>query len=439
MTDIIKPISMSHTYISDIAAHAGEDVELRGWLYNLRSSGKLKFILLRDGTGIIQCVLSKKEVSDAVWEAAETLTRETSLILRGKVNKDERAPGGFELWLNDLQIVGVAEDYPITPKEHGDAFLLDHRHLWIRSRRQHAILRVRHHLIRAIRDFFDERGFTLIDAPIFTPAASEGTSTLFETDYFGEKAYLSQSGQLYMEPGCAAFGKVYCFGPTFRAEKSKTRKHLTEFWMVEPEVAFMDLEGLIDLSEDFTCFIVQEALDRCQVELATLERDLAPLEKIHKPFPRLQYNEAVKLLKNKEFNITYGDDFGAPHEEAIVQDYDCPVVVHRFPAAIKAFYMKADPQDHSLSLSMDMLAPEGYGEIIGGSQREDDLATLEAKIREHNLPPGAFDWYLDMRRYGTFPHSGFGLGLERTIAWICGIRHIRETIPFPRLKHRLKP
>ena len=430
---------MPQTYISDISAHAGRDAEIRGWLYNLRSSGKLKFLLVRDGTGVIQCVLSKKDVGEAIWETSETLAQETSLIIQGKVNADSRAPGGFEMWISDLQIVGRSEDYPITPKEHGDAYLLDHRHLWIRSKRQHAILRVRHHVIRAIRDYFDDRGYTMLDAPIFTPAAVEGTTTLFDTDYFGDKAFLSQSGQLYMEPGAAAFGKVYCFGPTFRAEKSKTRKHLTEFWMVEPEVAFLDLDGNMELAEDFICFIVPQALERCGPELETLERDTAPLKRVEKPFPRLHYNEACKLLHEKGFDFRPGDDFGAPHEEAIGEAFDRPVIIHRYPRAIKAFYMKTDPEDPNASLSMDVIAPEGYGEIIGGGQREDDLATLEARIQEHDLPEGAYDWYLDVRRYGTFPHSGFGLGLERTVAWICGIRHIREAIPFPRLMHRLKP
>jgi len=430
---------MPHTYITDIASHVGQEVELRGWLYNWRSSGKLKFILLRDGTGVIQCVLSKKEVSDEVWQASETLAQETSLILRGTVNQDDRAPGGYEIWLSNLQIVGPSVDYPITPKEHGDAFLLDHRHLWIRSRKQHAILRVRHQVVKTIRDYFDERGFTLLDAPIFTPAAAEGTTTLFETDYFGEKAYLSQSGQLYMEPACAAFGKVYCFGPTFRAEKSKTRKHLTEFWMVEPEVAFMDLEEDMELAEDFLCSILGRIIERCRPDLESLERDISRLELVQKPFPRISYKDAAKLLQEKGFNFKYGEDFGAPHEEVIGESFDRPVIVHHYPAAIKAFYMKKDPEDPSLSLSMDILAPEGYGEIVGGSQREDNLEALEAKIREHHLPREAFEWYLDVRRYGTFPHSGFGLGLERTVTWICGIRHIRETIPFPRLIYRLKP
>lgn len=430
---------MLHTSISDIAQKAGQTAELRGWIYNFRSSGKLMFLQLRDGTGTIQCVTSQKAVSAEAWQAAQAITLETSVIIRGQVNADARAPGGYELWVSDMQIVGASPDYPIAKKEHGDAFLLDHRHLWIRSKRQHAILRVRHHIIRAIRDFFDNRGFTMLDAPIFTPAAAEGTTTLFETAYFGEKAYLSQSGQLYMEPGCAAFGKVYCFGPTFRAEKSKTRKHLTEFWMVEPEVAFMDLEGCIELGEDFICFIVKRALERCQPELAILERDLSKLECVQKPFPRIHYKEACAILAKKGTGFTPGDDFGAPDEEALAEDYDRPIIVHRYPAAIKAFYMKCEPDDPRTSLSADFIAPEGYGEIIGGSQREDNLEILEEKIRSHQLPMDAFEWYLDVRRYGTFPHSGFGLGLERTVSWICGIRHIRETIPFPRLMHRLKP
>jgi asparaginyl-tRNA synthetase len=430
---------MTYTTISNIAQHAGQNVELRGWLYNFRTSGKLKFLLLRDGSGTIQCVLSKKEVPEAVWEASEALSQETSLILRGMVNKDDRAPGGYEIWLSDLQIVGGSVDYPITPKEHGDAFLLDNRHLWIRSRRQHAILRVRHQVSKAIRDYLDDHGFIGFDAPILTPSASEGTTTLFAIDYFGEKAYLSQSGQLYQEPGAAALGKTYCFGPTFRAEKSKTRKHLTEFWMVEPEVAFMDLAELIELMEDFTCSVVARVLDICREDLKTLERDTTLLENVKKPFPRIHYNDASKTLRDKGLPFVHGDDFGAPDEEALTADYDRPIIVHRFPSAIKAFYMKADPEDLTLSLSADMLAPEGYGEIIGGSQREDSLQILEGKIKEHNLPKEAFEWYLDVRRYGTFPHSGFGLGLERTVSWICGIHHVREAIPFPRMIHRIKP
>ncbi|TKJ42140.1 asparagine--tRNA ligase [candidate division LCP-89 bacterium B3_LCP] len=430
---------MHQTYISDIAAREGETVEIRGWLYNLRSGGKLKFLQVRDGTGMIQGVLSKKEVSEEVWTAAQELTQECSIIVQGQVNKDERAPSGFELWLKDLIIVGSADEYPITKKEHGDAFLLDHRHLWIRSRRQHAILRIRHQVIKAMRDFFDDLGFINLDAPIFTPNASEGTSTLFETDYFGDKAYLSQSGQLYMEPGCAAFGKVYCFGPTFRAEKSKTRKHLTEFWMLEPEVAYMDLRGCMELGEDMLCFIIRRVLERCKSELNTLDRDISKLECIQKPFPRIHYKEACEILVDKGIDFTPGDDFGTPDEEALVEGYDKPLLIHHFPAAIKAFYMKCEANDPETSLSVDFIAPEGFGEIIGGSQREDNLDILKQKIKSHDLPSEAFEWYLDVRRYGTFPHSGFGLGLERTIAWICGIRHIRETIPYPRLMHRLKP
>ncbi|MBU0520030.1 asparagine--tRNA ligase [bacterium] len=430
---------MTQTYISDIAAQEGQDVELRGWIYNFRSSGKLKFLQLRDGTGVIQCVMSKKNVPEASWEVGEKLTQETSIIVHGTVNKDDRAPSGYELWVSDVELVGESEDYPISPKEHGDAFLLDHRHLWLRSSRQHAIMRVRHNVIKAIRDFFDDRGFINLDAPIFTPNAAEGTSTLFETEYFGDKAYLSQSGQLYMEPGCAALGKVYCFGPTFRAEKSKTRKHLTEFWMLEPEVAFMDLDGCMELGEDLICFIIERILERCQMELKTLERDVSKLEAVKTPFPRIHYQEACDLLVKKGTDFTPGDDFGAPDEEALSEGYDSPVIIHRFPTKIKAFYMKCEADDPETSLSCDFIAPEGFGEIIGGSQREDNAEILERKIREHDLPREAFQWYLDVRKYGSFPHSGFGLGLERTISWICGVRHVRECIPFPRLMHRLKP
>jgi len=430
---------MTQTYISDIAAQEGKEVELRGWIYNLRSSGKLKFLQLRDGTGMIQCVMSKKNVPEASWETGEKLTQETSLIVHGMVNKDDRAPSGYELWVSDIELVGESIDYPISPKEHGDAFLLDHRHLWLRSSRQHAIMRVRHHVIKAIRNFLDDRGFINLDAPIFTPNAAEGTTTLFETEYFGDKAYLSQSGQLYMEPGCAALGKVYCFGPTFRAEKSKTRKHLTEFWMLEPEVAFMDLDGCMELGEDLICFIIERVLERCSMDLQTLERDISKLEAVKKPFPRIHYQEACDILVKKDTGFTPGDDFGAPDEEALSEGYDSPIIIHRFPANIKAFYMKCEADDPNTSLSCDFIAPEGFGEIIGGSQREDNPEILERKIREHDLPMDAFQWYLDVRKYGSFPHSGFGLGLERTIAWMCGVRHIRECIPFPRMMHRLKP
>lgn len=432
-------INKEQMYIEDIARHEGEEVTLYGWLYQKTIKGKLAFLRLRDGTGIIQCVMSVKDVGEEVFQRAEEVTQESSIVVTGKVNADRRAPGGFELHVRDLQIVSLAREYPITPKEHGTTFLMDHRHLWLRSRKQNAILRIRHTIIRAIRDYFDSHGFTLIDAPIFTPAACEGTSTLFETDYFGTPAYLTQSGQLHMEAAAMAFGKVYCFGPTFRAEKSKTRRHLTEFWMVEPEVAYIDLAGVMKLAEDFIVAIVERVLDRHQEQLALLERDVSKLESIKKPFPRLHYDEAAKILAEKAPDFVYGDDFGGGHETIIAEQFDRPVMVHRYPAAVKAFYMKNDPQDPSRALGVDVLAPEGYGEIIGGGQREDDLETLQRKIREHNLPEEAFTWYLDLRRYGSVPHGGFGLGIERTVAWICGLHHVRETIPFPRLMHRLYP
>jgi asparaginyl-tRNA synthetase len=425
--------------ISDIAGFDGQEVTLKGWLYNKRSSGKLHFLQVRDGSGILQCVVFKKDVPSEQFAAADHLPQESSLVLTGTVRADARAPLGFELSVKDLQIVHVAEPYPITPKEHGIAFLLDHRHLWLRSTRQHAILRVRGAVIRACRDYFDGNGFTLLDAPIFTPAACEGTTTLFATDYFGEPAYLTQSGQLYAEAGAMAFGKVYCFGPTFRAEKSKTRRHLTEFWMIEPEVAFLDLDGDMDLAEDFVEYVVQRVLREHRLELEALERDLAPLERVRKPFPRIAYAEAVELLQRKGFAVAWGNDFGGDEETAVSDAFDRPVLVHRYPTECKAFYMKADPQDPRLALCVDMLAPEGYGEIIGGGQREDDLDALRAKIAAHNLPESAFSWYLDLRRYGSAPHAGFGMGIERLIAWICHLPHVRETIPFPRMLERLRP
>ncbi|HFE51988.1 MAG TPA: asparagine--tRNA ligase, partial [Bacteroidetes bacterium] len=357
----------------------------------------------------------------------------------GTVREDKRAPGGYELQLKDIEVVQIADGYPITPKEHGVEFLMDHRHLWLRSSRQHAILRVRHEIIQAIRDFFDNRRFTLLDAPIFTPAACEGTTTLFETDYFGRKVYLTQSGQLYMEAGAMAFGKVYCFGPTFRAERSKTRRHLIEFWMAEPEVAYFDLDDDMHLAEELVEYIVQRVLEERRKELETLGRDLAPLEKIKAPFPRIKYDEAAKILDEANTGFRFGDDFGGTDETVISEKFDRPVMVHRYPAAVKAFYMKNDPEEPDRALCVDMLAPEGYGEIIGGGQREDDLETLERKIEEHDLPKEPFEWYLDLRRYGTVPHAGFGLGIERTVAWICGLPHVRETIPFPRMLYRLEP
>ncbi|MCH7675887.1 asparagine--tRNA ligase [candidate division KSB1 bacterium] len=426
-------------YISDISKHADQEVKIKGWLYNKRSSGKLWFLQVRDGSGLIQAVAFKGDVSEEVFQRCEKVTQESAIIVTGKVSEDKRAPSGYELQMKDVQIVHLAEEYPISPKEHGSTFLMDHRHLWLRSSKQNAILRIRHEVIRACRDFFDSRGFVLIDAPIFTPNACEGTTTLFETEYFGSKAYLTQSGQLYMEAGAMAFGKVYCFGPTFRAEKSKTRRHLTEFWMIEPEVAYLDLDGDMDLAEDFIAYIVQRVLENRRAELELIERDIAPLEKVTKPFPRISYDAAVDILKKKNIEFEYGNDFGAPDETAISDEFDKPLLVHRYPAQLKAFYMKNDPEQPDKALCVDMLAPEGYGEIIGGGQREDDLETLEQKIIEHDLPKQAFEWFLDLRRYGSVPHSGFGLGIERAVTWICGLDHLRETIPFPRLINRLNP
>ncbi|MDZ7260826.1 MAG: asparagine--tRNA ligase [candidate division KSB1 bacterium] len=429
----------NQVYINEVAQYEGKEVTICGWLYNKRSGGKLWFLLIRDGTGIIQGVVFKPDVAEEVFKKCDEVTQESSLIVRGTVRADKRAPGGYELQVKDLQLVQIAPDYPITPKEHGTTFLMDHRHLWLRSSKQHAILRIRHEIIRACRDFFDNRGFVLLDAPIFTPAACEGTTTLFETDYFGSKAYLTQSGQLYMEAGAMAFGKVYCFGPTFRAEKSKTRRHLTEFWMIEPEVAYADLEQNMDLAEDLVVYVVQRVLETKKQELQVLERDTTPLEKVQKPFPRISYDEAVNILQEAGLNFEFGNDLGGTDETVISEKFDRPVMVHRYPAAVKAFYMKNDPERPDRALCVDVLAPEGYGEIIGGGQREDDLQTLEEKIKKHNLPLKAFDWYLDLRKYGTVPHSGFGLGIERTVAWICGLKHVRETIPFPRLMYRITP
>jgi asparaginyl-tRNA synthetase len=430
---------VSWTYIEDIHRHEGEEVTLKGWLYNKRSSGKLHFLQVRDGTGTLQCVVFKGDVTPEEFALADHLSQESSLTVTGLVRADARAPLGFELAVKHIELVHTAAEYPITPKEHGVAFLLDHRHLWVRSARQHALLRIRSEIVHACRQYFDERGFVLFDSPILTPAACEGTTTLFETPYFDEKAYLTQSGQLYVEAGAMAFGKVYCFGPTFRAEKSKTRRHLMEFWMIEPEVAFMDLAGDMDLAEDLVVYVVQRVLETRRRELEVLERDVAPLERVRKPFPRITYSEAIDLLRTKSLPAEWGNDFGAEDETAISETFDRPVLVHRYPIECKAFYMKADPADARVALCVDMLAPEGYGEIIGGGQREDDLATLQQKIEAHHLPLEAFNWYLDLRRYGSVPHAGFGMGIERVVAWICGLQHVRETIPFPRMLERLRP
>jgi asparaginyl-tRNA synthetase len=431
---------MTKCYIEDLSKHVGEEQTLQGWVYNTRSSGKIKFILLRDGTGIVQCVVMKNEVGEEVYNLFDQLTQESSIIITGKVNKEERAPGGYELLLSNIEIIQLAKDYPITPKEHGVEFLMDHRHLWLRSKRQHAILRVRHRIIKAIRDYFDGNGFLLLDSPIFTPNACEGTSTLFETPYFDlGKAYLSQSGQLYAEAGAMAFGKVYTFGPTFRAEKSKTRRHLTEFWMMEPEVAFNDLYDNMDLIEDFLEYVVQTVLKEKSEELKVLERNIQFLENVKKPLPRVHYDEAVEILKKKTPEFPWGEDFGGADETIISEAFDRPIMVHHYPAAIKAFYMKRDPKNPKYAMAVDVLAPEGYGEIIGGSQREDNIDLLLERLHEHNLPESAFNWYIDLRKYGTVPHAGFGLGVERTVSWLCGLEHIRETIPFPRTIYRLNP
>jgi asparaginyl-tRNA synthetase len=431
---------MNRVYIEHLGNHIGEVVTLRGWLYNKRSSGKVRFLLMRDGTGVLQGVMVKGGVSDEIFERFDALTQESSFAMTGKVRKEDRAPGGYEMEVSNVEIISIAHEYPITPKEHGIEFLADRRHLWLRSSRQHAILRVRHRIIKAIRDFYDGRGFVLVDSPILTPAACEGTSTLFETDYFDlGKAYLTQSGQLYAEAGAMACGKVYCFGPTFRAEKSKTRRHLTEFWMVEPEVAFNDLNDNMELAEEFLEYIVQTVLKDCERELKVLERNTTLLQNVKKPLPRISYDEAVEILKKNGISFEWGNDFGGTDETVISEQFDRPVMVHRYPSAVKAFYMKRDPENPKVALALDVLAPEGYGEIIGGSQREDDLDLLLARIKEHNLPQEAFEWYLDLRRYGTVPHAGFGLGVERTVGWICGLDHVRETIPFARMIYRNTP
>jgi asparaginyl-tRNA synthetase len=431
---------METVRIADFARHAGEEVRVEGWLHNKRSSGKLQFLIVRDGSGFAQAVLAKAAVPEADWAAAEQMGQESSLELTGKVKEDKRAPGGYEVEATGLRVLHVTRDYPITPKEHGTAFLMEHRHLWIRSQRQHAVLRVRHAVVKAVRDYLDDQGFTLVDTPIFTPAACEGTTTLFGVPYFDEgTAYLTQSGQLYNEATAAAHGRVYCFGPTFRAEKSKTRRHLTEFWMVEPEMSFAHLEDAVRVAEGLICAVVQRVLETRGEELEVLERDRGKLEKVRPPFPWLHYDDAIKLIQAKGSATQWGSDFGGTDETIIAEAHDRPVVVHRFPTQIKAFYMEPDPARPELTLSADILAPEGYGEIVGGGERMSSAELLERRIKEHNLPEEDFRWYLDLRRYGSVPHAGFGMGIERVVTWICGLEHLRETIAFPRMLYRIYP
>jgi asparaginyl-tRNA synthetase len=427
-------------YIENIARYEGQQVTIRGWLHNRRSSGKIHFLTLRDGTGFIQAVLSKADVGEDLFARADHLGQESALIVTGTVRADTRARGGFEIIASGLEVVHETQDYPITPKEHGVDFLMDRRHLWIRSQRQHAILRVRHEVINAVRDFFNSRGFILADTPIFTPSACEGTTTLFPVQYFEDTtAYLTQSGQLYNEANAMALGRVYCFGPTFRAEKSKTRRHLTEFWMVEPEMAYADLDDTMDLAEKLVESVVSRVLDVRKAELQQLERDTTKLEAVTTPFPRITYDEAITRLGNAGQPVEWGGDFGGTDETVLSEQFDRPVMVHRYPAQVKAFYMKPDPQRADLALCVDVLAPEGYGEIIGGGQRLDDHDLLLQRIQEHGLPKEAFDWYLDLRRFGSVPHAGFGMGIERVVAWICGLEHVRETIPYPRMLYRMYP
>jgi len=436
------------TSIADVGNHVSQSVTIQGWLYNLRESGKLLFPIFRDGTGIIQGVVAKNAVSPEIFESVRGLTQESSVIVEGKVRADQRAPGGYELDVSHVQVIArvpESDPYPISLKEHGVDFLMEHRHLWVRSPRQAAILRVRAEIIKAARDFFDNRGFTLTDPPILTPAACEGTSTLFPVDYFDEQAFLTQSGQLYIEATAMALSRVYSFGPTFRAEKSKTRRHLTEFWMIEPEVAYATLEDIMDLAEGLISFLVARCLERRRADLKTIGRDVSKLEKVVPPFPRISYDEAVRILQEAhakgalEHNFAWGGDLGSPDETFLSSQFDQPVLVHRYPASVKAFYMEPDPNRPELALCVDVLAPEGYGEIIGGSQRIASYELLRQRIREHGLPEAAFQWYLDLRRYGSVPHAGFGMGIERAVAWICGLEHVRETIPFPRMLYRLYP
>ncbi|MBC8174113.1 MAG: asparagine--tRNA ligase [Candidatus Marinimicrobia bacterium] len=430
---------MKKTYIADLPKVIGEVVTLNGWVYNKRSSGKIWFLILRDGTGYTQCVVVKDMVPDDVFNLEADLTHESSLSVTGLVKEEPRAIEGYELEIKHIEVHQLADEYPISKKEHGTAFLMDNRHLWLRSRKQHAILKIRHEIIRACRDFFDNNGFVLVDTPIFTANVCEGTTTLFETEYFGRTAYLTQSGQLYNEAAAMAVGKTYCFGPTFRAEKSKTRRHLTEFWMIEPEIAYCNLNENMEWAENLVTYMINRVLEKCKEHLDILERDTSKLENITTPFPRISYTEAVKILHKQGEKFKWGEDFGGSHETVISDQFENPVIVHRFPSSIKPFYMKRDPKDENVVLGMDVLAPEGYGEIIGGSEREDDKNILIKRIEEEKLPMDAFNWYVDLRRYGSVPHSGFGLGIERCVSWLCGRTHIRETIPFPRTIYRLEP
>ncbi|WP_350342431.1 asparagine--tRNA ligase [Proteinivorax tanatarense] len=430
---------MLHTSIEEIAKYNGKEVKLQGWLYNLRSSGKIHFLQVRDGSGFIQGVMVKNDVGEELFNKVKEMSQESSVTVEGIVKEDHRAPSGYELSITNVELVHKADEYPISKKEHGTDFLMDHRHLWLRSPRQVAIMKIRDTLVKATRDFFHKDGFTLVDAPILTPSSCEGTTTLFETDYFDTKAYLSQSGQLYMEAAALALGKVYCFGPTFRAEKSKTRRHLIEFWMIEPEMAYVEFEENLQIQENYLTYIVEEVLEHNKKELEVLDRDLTKLESIKAPFPRITYDKAIELLQEKGEDIKWGDDFGAPHETIIAEQFQKPVFVTHYPTKIKSFYMKPDPQRPEVVLAADLLAPEGYGEIIGGSERISSLDLLMERVEQENLPLDAYQWYIDLRKYGSVPHSGFGLGLERTVAWVCGLDHIRETIPFPRMLNRMYP
>lgn len=426
--------------INDIRNYEGKEVEIRGWLYNRRSSGKIKFLIIRDGTGFIQGTLIKNEMDENIFDKADDINNESSIKISGIVKEEKRVPLGYEVLVKNIEVVSIAEDnYPVSLKEHGVGYLMDYRHLWLRSPRQNAILRIRAEIIKSIRDFLDQNGFILIDSPILTPAACEGTTTLFETDYFGDKAFLAQSGQLYNEAAAMAFGKVYCFGPTFRAEKSKTRRHLMEFWMVEPEAAYVELEENNEIQENMIAYIVKQVLEKKKNELKLLERDISKLELIKIPFPRISYDEAIDILNNNGSKIEWGDDFGGEDETILSQKYEKPVFILRYPIKCKAFYMESDPERPEVALCADLLASEGYGEIIGGGQRIDDYNLLEKRIKEHKLPREKYEWYLDLRKYGSVPHSGFGLGIERTVAWICGLNHIRETIPFPRMLNKIYP